>query len=184
MQLVDDFKKNKVIYIGALIFLILLLVIFLFVDSKTIIGLVGVVIGGLISSITTIIINRTNYQKQLKLAALEKRLDAHQKAFSIWRRIVFNLYKDTIGDVVIEAQNWWENNCLYLGVKSRAAFFHCLNFAVHHSDMRKSRNREYDYKKEIKESWDTIMLPGKTLVEEVNLPSFGEEEFIIDKPLK
>ena len=44
--------------------------------------------------------------------------------------------------------------------------------------MLKARTPGYDDRKEIRESWDTIMLPGKTLVEEMELPSINEDEFL------
>lgn len=179
MKLMKIFRDDNVILIVSMVLLALLILIFIFVDSKAAVGLTGVIIGGILSSVTAISINRSDYQKQLRLAALEKRLEAHQQAFAFWWEIRSNIYNDDkISDTIQKATEWWRNHCLYLGPKSRASFYNCLIFAGNHADMLKARTPGYDDKKEIRESWDTIMLPGSILVEEVNLPSFGEEEYI------
>ena len=60
---------------------------------------------------------------QLKLAALDKRLQKHQEAYTLWVDLVWNLRnEDEIGRIVIKGQKWWNENCLYLGEDSRGAF--------------------------------------------------------------
>jgi len=89
------------------------------------------------------------------------------------------IYKENnLNDVIQKAETWWQKNCLYLGPKSRSAFYACLIFGGSHANMLKARTPGYDDRKEIRESWDTIMLPGKTLVEEMELPSINEDEFL------
>ncbi|MFC0254627.1 hypothetical protein [Massilia consociata] len=59
--------------------------------------------------------------QQLRMAALDKRLQAHQEAFALWRKLTMT--KDAeVGPAVIECQTWWEMNCLYLEPEVREAF--------------------------------------------------------------
>jgi len=169
---------------------ILLIFIFLgflcltfFLDSKSAIGMIGVVVGALISGFFSYFISETNYKQQLRLAALDKRLEAHQQAFALWWEIRSNIYHDDkISDTIKKATKWWQNNCLFLGPKSRGPFYNCLIFAGEHANLVKYGNPKYDNKKERRESWEVIMLPGKTLVEEMALPSLAEEIKIPEQP--
>jgi hypothetical protein len=56
-------------------------------------------------------------RNQLRLAAVERRLQAHQESFELWRRLVFGG-----PEVIVECERWWEKNCLYLEPKVREAF--------------------------------------------------------------
>lgn len=180
MRLMEKFKDDNAVLIVSMVLLALLILIFVFVDSKAAVGLTGVIIGGILSSVTTIIISRSDYQKQLKLSALEKRLEAHQIAYSFWFKIMSNIYKPEIIGIAEKAKEWWIENCLYLGPKSRKAFIDCAMYTIDKAAELKSLkdHPRTGYEKFIKDSWDLITLPGKTLIEEVNLPSFGEEEYI------
>ncbi len=69
------------------------------------IGFLGVVIGALIVTLTNWKLFQKEYINQLKLAALEKRLSAHQQAYALWWRLMVNLTsKEKIGRIVIESQ--------------------------------------------------------------------------------
>ena len=59
---------------------------------------------------------------QLRLAAVDKRLQVHQEAFTLWRKMLEFAYDDEVGKVVLEAQAWWEQNCIYLEPEARQAF--------------------------------------------------------------
>jgi hypothetical protein len=152
------------------------------VDSQTAVGLLGVLIGAGISAATSILLARENRHLQLATAALDKRLAAHQAAYALWWKIVGAVHrKGKIGDVVIEAEEWWKNNCLYLDGVSRKAFRTCLMFAINHKDLLQGPRSE-EVAKLVKESWKEIMKPGETLVEGVALPSLGKSEKPSDIP--
>jgi len=153
-----------------------------FVDSQTAVGLLGVLIGAGISAATSILLAWENRHLQLAMAALDKRLAAHQTAYALWWNIVRAVHqKDKIGHVVIEAEEWWKNNCLYLDAASRQAFRECLMFAINHKDLLQGpRSKETTVL--VKESWNVIMKPGETLVESVALPSLGKAEKPSDIP--
>ncbi len=59
---------------------------------------------------------------QLRMAALDRRSEAHQEAFALCRKLVSSVHHENIGEVVMECQYWWNKNCLYLGPEAREAF--------------------------------------------------------------
>ena len=102
---------------------IILLLVFDFIDSKLVIGFIGVIIGSAISSITSMVISKESRKGQLAVASLEKRLEAHQTAYSIWRYLIFSVHdEEKLSEISITAQDWWEKHCLYLDPESREAF--------------------------------------------------------------
>jgi|GEM_PF-5344839 hypothetical protein len=166
-----------VIFVTVIVLVtILLLALFNFIESKALIGFLGVIIGSGISATTSLLIAKGSYRGNLAVAALDKRLDAHQDAYEIWGEIVGAVHNtERIGDVVVKAQEFWKKHCLYLDANSRKAFRDCYFFALDHRELlRGVRNEET--KRLIKESWDIIMKPGTALVEGVSLPSLGGDE--------
>ena len=184
-----DYLKKTMIFIfelGALplvIFVtiivaitIILLSLFNYIESKALIGFLGVIVGSAISAVTSMLIAKENYRGKLAVAALGKRLETHQFAYALWDEIVGAVHHTSrIGDVVIKAQDFWKNNCLYLDSQSRKAFRDCYLFALNHRDILDGVRND-DTKKLIKESWEIIMKPGTTLVEGISLPSLGKNE--------
>lgn len=71
---------------------------------------------------------------QLRAAAIERRLEAHQQVYSLWRKLLSSVHGQHIGDVVVECQNWWNDNCLYLTPEARRAFYNALQCAFNHRD--------------------------------------------------
>lgn len=108
---------------------------------------------------------------QLKLAALDKRLQKHQEAYSLWRNLLFNLRKEEqIGPAIDKCQKWWDENCLYLNDEARSAFHTAIFLAVDF------RNLPRTDPKEIKEWFNLIKTAGDKIIEAVNLPSLGDDE--------
>ena len=71
-------------------------------------------------------------KQQLRMAAVEKRLEAHQHAYMLWRKLRTNLHSDNINSIVMECQEWWQCNCLYLAPAAREAFRLAYSFAADH----------------------------------------------------
>ncbi len=67
---------------------------------------------------------------QLRLAALDKRLEAHQKAFSLWRDLSASIMigRDT-NIFAKKCEDWWWDNCFYLDGESREAFWNAFRLA-------------------------------------------------------
>ncbi len=60
---------------------------------------------------------------QLKLASLDKRLQKHQEAYSLWLALLWSLsHREQIGHAIEKCQNWWNENCLYLAEEARFSF--------------------------------------------------------------
>lgn len=101
------------------------------------------------------------------MAALERRLDAHQQAYSLWVKLRGAVHhEDQIGDVVLECQDWWQRHCLYLDGPARQAFHDAYMSANLHHDLVKERT-DADT---LRENWVVITRAGELLVAGVELP--------------
>ena len=56
-------------------------------------------------------LEQVKLRHQLKMAALDKRLQAHQEAFSFWAKMNKTPYGEEFKKLHVECSNWWENNC-------------------------------------------------------------------------
>ena len=112
---------------------------------------------------------------QLKLAALEKRLQKHQEAYFLWRRLFFNLRNEKgIGPAIDKCQKFWEENCLYLSEEARSAFHQAIFLAFDFRNIPKSDPN-------VPKWFERIKAAGDRIVEAVSLPSLGDDEA---KPMK
>jgi hypothetical protein len=119
----------------------------------------------------SLLIEEMRGRQQLRLAAVDKRLQAHQEAFSLWRKLVASVHKDSVWEVVLECQ-WWDNNCLYLGPEARAAFNTAYRCASNHKEFSKDRSNS----QLVKDNWKDIVDAGEAIVKSAELPSLGEKE--------
>jgi hypothetical protein len=113
-------------------------------------------------------------------------LEVHQKAYSFWVALSSKAHKsEEIWEYVMECQKWWNENCLYLAPK---AFRHSYRCALNHKDLlderkliiRNSQNdqqRLSEINDLIQKNWNDILVAGPVIVEGVELPTIGEEEF-------
>jgi hypothetical protein len=87
-------------------------------------GIIGTFLGIAIREILLWFRTERERRDKFMLAALDKRLEAHQDAYKHWRRIVFSVDKsDKIERVCSDAQKWWVEHNLYLDSKSRSSFY-------------------------------------------------------------
>jgi hypothetical protein len=122
-----------------------------------------------------LLIEQTRGKQQLRLAAIDRRLQAHQEAFTLWRKLLSSVHTDAVAKVVLECQEWWDNNCLYLGAEARAAFNTAYRSAFNHRDFLRDRaNVEL-----IKANWKDIADAGEVIVRGAELPPLGEKEMEI-----
>lgn len=59
---------------------------------------------------------------QLRLAAVDRRLEAHQEAYALWTKLVNSSHQAGWQAAIAECQAWWADNCLYLEPDAREAF--------------------------------------------------------------
>ncbi len=126
----------------------------------------------------SVLLEELKSKHQLKLAAIDKRLEAHQIAFSLWRELISKVHSDEIHDTVIKCQTWWAENCLYLEPKAREAF----STAYHSAASHKAFLHPNTSPELVRQNWSRIMEAGQIIVEAVKLPRLTEAELVgIDK---
>jgi len=113
---------------------------------------------------------------QLRTASLDRRLQAHQEAFTQWRTLVAGPQES--GDAVVACQAWWEKNCLYLEPKVRHAFVEAYMNAHLRAEFVRARAEA----KYITEAWDKVMAFPNVLFEAVQLPPLTTAESEALKP--
>ncbi len=128
-------------------------------------GLAGVVIGCLLQWF----ISGRQIKAAFRMAALDKRLKTHQKAFRLWHEMVWALHDpQKRPETAARCQEWWINHCLYLDAKSRKEFLQCAREAGQY-EMLKDPNNQPETKARFKRINDVF----KLLEEGVYLPSIG-----------
>lgn len=105
-------------------------------------------------------------EHQLRLAAIEQRLQKHQQAFALWRKLVASTHGPEITDSVSECQKWWNENCLYLEAEARKAFVQAYTAAHIHRELL-SHGTPSD---EVMKNWDLIVRAGNAITTGVELP--------------
>jgi len=143
------------------------------VSADALASLGGVVVGALIAVSAQHWSGALERKHQLRLAAADKRLEAHQRAFALWRKLLHSVHNEKeIFNVVAECQEWWNNNCLYLSPEAREKFRFAYVCAASHNDYKKDRSNP----ELVRENWANIADAGPALVRGVELPTLGEEE--------
>lgn len=115
------------------------------------------------------ILEAVKAQHQLRLAAVEKRLQAHQEAFCLWRKINGALGKDSLHEVINECDEWWGNNSLYLEPEPREAF---LAAWVSAKDLK--WHQDNSEQKLVYECYEKIAYAGDAITNAVALPKINE----------
>src|SRR5207248_7668825 len=79
------------------------------------------------------ILDSQGQRHQLRVAALERRLQAHQEAYTLWWNLLGAVHDEQrIGKIVMDCQDWWVKNCLYLDAEARSAFSAAYHAAQMH----------------------------------------------------
>lgn len=115
---------------------------------------------------------------QLRLAAVDERLKAHQEAYALWWHLNEVLFDDEkISGAVIACQEWWVRRNLYLSPTARSAFAAAYNLAYAHNRMVSQGREGGTVNREALEgSWKGVTEAGRQLVEAVALPDLGRKE--------
>ncbi|MBU9589606.1 hypothetical protein [Burkholderia multivorans] len=117
------------------------------------------------------LIENSKQRHELRLAALDQRLAAHQKAFSLWRELLADVHSERIGPVVLRCQAWWEENCLYLEPSVRDAFVRAYSAASSHHQYTQAR---FDAK-DLQANWAEVTRFPNILFEAMQLPPIQED---------
>jgi hypothetical protein len=149
-------------------------------SSDALLSLISAIIGGLIATSSQAWGSALDRQNQLRLAAIEKRLQAHQEAYALWRNLIFTTIEHEEGTkLILECQTWWNNNCLYLDPKARKAFFDAYMAASDHPKFLRAGDSTI-----VKDNYDRLSGAGEIIVSSISLPTIGELEYKIIKPQK
>jgi hypothetical protein len=109
---------------------------------------------------------------QLRLAAIDRRLQAHQESFVQWRKLMAAVHTAKVGAVVGECQSFWEANCLYLEPAVRESFVRAYSAAHLHSSILSDRSAV----DAVKQNWREITQFPEVLFAAVSLPALSELE--------
>jgi hypothetical protein len=118
----------------------------------------------------TTLVEELRARQQLRMAAVDRRLQAHQEAFTHWRSLFSNPLE--AGSNVATCEAWWEKNCLYLEPSVRQAFV----VAYSNAHMRDEFVRIRAEAKLITEAWGKVMAFPDILFNAVQLPPLTEAE--------
>lgn len=120
-----------------------------------------------------VLIKQMEAKQQLRMAAMDRRLQAHQESITLWRRMLRT--GENIGqqnEIVAECQNWWDANCLYLEPEVREAFSLAYTSYSSRNSMLRSRFPAED----IIAVWDRFSAFPDILFAAVKLPALTEAE--------
>ncbi len=126
-----------------------------------------------VRSIYTQQLEMLSHENRLRLAALEQRLRAHQQAYTLWWQLYRAVHSPEIHNVVVQCQDWYSENCLYLNPKAREAFVDAYRSADLYSEIRKSEDVSVEAKSE---DWRKIKNAGDKILQSAGLPSFKPGE--------
>lgn len=143
-------------------------------DAPTLVGLAGVVIGSTITASIQVISSRSDKEDRYRLAAIERRLQAHQEAFALWKDLTANLNPESkkLGLLIVACQDWYNKNCLYLekdaGEKFRIAY---ISAGMHYHLIKSHAETNV-----LEENFKDIWRVGDALRSAVALPAIGTNE--------
>lgn len=107
---------------------------------------------------------------QLRTAALDRRLQAHQEAFTYWLALARS--HESREGAIRACESWWGANCVYLDPKVRAAFADAYLNAHLRAELL---NMDGD-PKEVTKAWDKVMAFPNVLFESIQLRSLTAAE--------
>ena len=117
-----------------------------------------------------VLLEELKARHQLRLAALDKRLQVHQEAFTLWREFK-TVYTPAIGKAVEKCQYWWEQNCVYLEPDVRRAFADAFSAPSSHSFYVESPDPQL-----VMNNWKIIEDFPNLLFSAVQLPTLTSTE--------
>ncbi|MYM72139.1 MULTISPECIES: hypothetical protein [Duganella] len=119
-----------------------------------------------------ILIEATKLKNQLRMAAVDKRLEVHQQAFIWWRQMFEALHTEAAEKTAFESQQWYVQNCLYLEQSARVAFLEAAGALRSHHALLECRT-EADA---VQKNFDRLMRGGEAILQAVALPGFTDQE--------
>jgi hypothetical protein len=104
-------------------------------------------------------------RNQLRMAALDKRLQVHQEAFTNWRRVYMS-EPDQFEAEIKRCRDWWNLNCIYLEPKVRDGYLDALN----HEYVYRARRTGGDFAAALSDHMGRMFAFPNLLFEAIQLP--------------
>lgn len=121
-----------------------------------------------------LLLESVRQRHELRLAALDRRLAAHQDAYTLWWKLMGSIFDEQkIGETVMECQDWFVRNRLYLQPEVAQAFSLAYHLAFHHNDLVLAREQS----SVLQENMQTVRRAGEVIIKAVELPGLREGEF-------
>ena len=112
---------------------------------------------------------------QLKLAALDKRLEVAQQAYVKWWHLLHALHTAQIGDEVQRCQEFWVNNRLYLSEDAAFAFRRAYMAASDHQGIKDSARHNPSERGAVEENFKRITEAEQVLLASAAIPHWSED---------
>jgi len=114
---------------------------------------------------------------KFRLAALDKRLNVHQEAYYRWSKMIRMRFKADSTDYLLDCQDWYHKNCLYLDSNSRVEFLRCINNVMDFKsswkmwqEAEQQETKEKDgYSRVVKTMFNQILNTGDYLAKGIDL---------------
>jgi hypothetical protein len=120
-----------------------------------------------------LVLARLGFNHHLRLAVLDRRLEAHQGAYALWRDLLGAMHSPDLQDHVYECQEWLKTHSLYLSADARTAFRDAYLAALEQRDLKKQPDRDV---KLLNETWDRIKAAGPAIERGLALPATTEAD--------
>ena len=106
--------------------------------------LISVVVGGLIAGVSNWLLTRTNLKARYKLVIYDKRIEVHQKAYSLMWELARSLHDEQEKTTATKkCHNWWIENRLYLTREADKDFKEAYRIAnSFHKDGSREQNQK------------------------------------------
>lgn len=114
------------------------------------------------------------HRNALRTAALEERLNAHQEAFTLWRKLLFVGDREPKGEVIMECQDFFDKRCLYLEPEVREAF----SKAYHFENLRQNLVQMRAPGDQIVQAWEHVRVCGDIILNAVKLPPLAATDTV------
>ena len=139
-----------------------------------------------------LLLEHAQYKSQLRLAALDRRLEVHQQAYALLQELQGARGESTknsgvvsreIEDVITECWQWWSNNCLYLEESAREKLFIAFCSVPRYPTLR-ARLKDCPSRENVdavENNMRTLTDAFDSIVKAVELPSIGEEHESVNR---
>jgi hypothetical protein len=120
-----------------------------------------------------VLIKQMEATQQLRMAAMDKRLEAHQQAFVLWTEVSSAAVDNgKIVPAVNKCKQWYYEHCLYLEPEVRTAFVDAFTEALHSNVLMGGGGKD----EQKTASWATVNAFPDILFKAVQLPGISSTE--------